>query len=146
MGDDVAPSVKVHHSKSVLRVRPDTSGASRDAVVAKWYRELLKAAAPHLIETRTPRVKVKAAGFSVQHMKTEWGSCDPEALTIRLNAELARKPQECLEYAVLHELAHLREPTHGPRFVALMDHNRPSWRETRALLNRLPAKHERWSY
>jgi len=79
-------------------------------------------------------------------MKTKWGSCNPPARTIRLNTELAKKPRECLEYIVVHELAHLRERTHGPRFVAIMDRMLPNWRETRELLNRLPARHESWVY
>ena len=79
-------------------------------------------------------------------MKTKWGSCNPAAGTIRLNTELAKKPKECLEYIVLHEMIHLLEPTHGPRFLALMDSFIPAWRDTRALLNRLPARHEQWNY
>ena len=40
----------------------------------------------------------------VQRMKTKWGSCNPSARTIRLNTDLAKKPRECLEYIVVHEL------------------------------------------
>ena len=83
--------------------------------------------------------------FYVQHMKTKWGSCNPAAGTIRLNTELAKKPRECLEYIVLHEMVHLLEPTHGPKFVKLMDLFMPSWRATRDLLNSLPARHEQWN-
>jgi hypothetical protein len=79
-------------------------------------------------------------------MRTKWGSCTPAAGNIRLNTELAKKPRECLEYIVLHEMVHLLERTHGPRFVALMDQLMPQWRQTRTLLNRLPARHEEWSY
>jgi hypothetical protein len=82
----------------------------------------------------------------VQRMKTKWGSCNPPGGTIRLNTELARKPPECLEYLVVHELTHLREPTHSPRFVALMDQFLPAWRSVRQTLNRLPVRHEDWEY
>jgi hypothetical protein len=47
---------------------------------------------------------------------------------------------------VLHEMLHLIERTHGPRFVALMDQFMPQWRQTRKLLNSLPARHDRWTY
>lgn len=47
----------------------------------------------------------------VQRMKTKWGSCNPSARTIRLNTDLAKKPRECLEYIVVHELVHPLEPT-----------------------------------
>ena len=63
-----------------------------------------------------------------------------------MNTELAKKPQECLEYVIVHELAHLIETTHGPRFIAVMDEALPNWRETRELLNRLPTRHEDWSF
>jgi predicted metal-dependent hydrolase len=79
-------------------------------------------------------------------MRTRWGSCNPNAGTIRLNAELAKKPRECLEYIVVHELAHMLEPTHNARFAALMDGFLPGWPHRRELLNRLPVRHEDWNY
>ncbi len=79
-------------------------------------------------------------------MKTKWGSCNPHAGTIRVNTELARKPPECLEYLVVHELAHLLEPMHNARFLALMERFLPSWRSVRQTLNRLPVRHEDWEY
>ena len=54
-------------------------------------------------------------------MKTKWGSCQPESRSIRLNTELAKKPPQCLEYILAHELIHLREPTHNAEFVRLID-------------------------
>ena len=49
--------------------------------------------------------------FFVQRMKTKWGSCNDRAGTIRLNTELAKKPPECLEYIIVHEMVHLLAPT-----------------------------------
>ena len=141
-----APGVQHHHSKLFVHVRPGTDEMTREEVVAGWYRQLLKTAVPALIEAWEPRLKVKVSGFYVQQMKTKWGSCNPSSGTIRLNTELAKKPRECIEYIVVHEMIHLIEPTHGPRFIALMDRFMPAWRETRELLNRLPARHERWNY
>jgi len=79
-------------------------------------------------------------------MKTKWGSCNPGVGAIRLNTELAKKPKQCLDYIVLHEMVHLLEPTHGPKFVNQMDRFMPNWRTTRDLLNSLPARHEQWRY
>ena len=143
---DIAPSVQLRHSKLLVHVRPGTDEATREAVVANWYRQLLKTAVPPLIETWELRLNVTVRGFFVQQMKTKWGSCNPSSGTIRLNTELAKKPRECIEYIVVHEMIHLIEPTHGPRFIALMDRFMPAWRETRERLNRLPARHERWNY
>ena len=79
-------------------------------------------------------------------MKTRWGSCNPNAGSIRLNTELAKKPPRCLEYIVVHEMTHLLEPTHSGRFVALMDRHMSAWSFHRDELNRLPVKHETWTY
>ena len=79
-------------------------------------------------------------------MKTKWGSCNPRARTIRLNTDFAKKPRECLEYIVAHELAHLLEPAHNARFLALMDQFMPKWKHHRQALTRLPVRHESWEY
>jgi len=75
-------------------------------------------------------------------MKTLWGSCSPERGSIRINLELAKKPPECLEYILVHELVHLIERTHNARFIARMDKHMPDWRHRRDELNRLPVPHE----
>jgi len=47
---------------------------------------------------------------------------------------------------VVHELAHLLEPSHNDRFTAILEHTHPNWRQRKALLNRLPVRHEEWVY
>ena len=143
---DGPPSVQLRHSQLLLSVRPGTDETAREAIVSNWYRQLLKAEVPPLIAAWEPRLDVTVNGFYVQQMKTKWGGCNPIARNLRLNTELAKKPKECLEYIVVHEMSHLLEPTHGARFLALMDRFLPAWRNTRALLNSLPARHERWNY
>jgi predicted metal-dependent hydrolase len=144
--ENVAPSAQIKHGTLLLTVRPGADDDTKGVVVAAWYRQILKGAAAPLIETWEPLLQVTVNGFFVQQMKTKWGSCNPTARTIRLNTELAKKRQECLEYVVLHEMVHLLEPTHNQRFLTLMDRFMPTWRDTRELLNRLPARHELWGY
>jgi len=111
-----------------------------------WARRLLKAAAaPHLKHWER-LIGVHVEKVFVQRMKTKWGSCNQGARTIRLNTELAKKPPECLEYIIVHELVHLIEPTHNARFVALMEEFMPKWQQHRDMLNRLPVRHESWLY
>jgi predicted metal-dependent hydrolase len=43
-------------------------------------------------------------------------------------------------------MAHLLEPTHNSRFIALMDMFMPNWQFHREVLNRLPVRHESWEY
>lgn len=108
--------------------------------------ERLKEAVPALLARWQPLLGMEVERWFVQRMKTTWGSCNHHARTIRLNTELAKKPPECLEYIVVHELVHLLEPTHNARFVALMDRFMPKWQFHRQVLNRLPVRQETWSY
>jgi hypothetical protein len=73
-------------------------------------------------------------------------SCTPKSRNIRLNTDLAKKPHDCLEYILVHEMVHLLEPSHNARFVSLMDSFVPKWQFYRDELNRLPVRHEHWDY
>ena len=143
---DSPPKIELRHSRMVLQVRPGTSTERRREIVAEWYRTQLKAAAKPLIEKWEPVMGVKVDRVFVQRMKTKWGGCSRDSANIRLNTELAKKPRECLEYIVVHELAHLVEPTHNSRFIGVMDKLMPNWRFHRQQLNRLPVRHEEWIY
>ncbi len=143
---DAAPEVELKHNKMILRIRPAASQERKHDILDEWYREQLKAAAPALIAKWEPLMGVKVERFFVQRMKTKWGSCSPDSRNIRLNTDLAKKPPECLEYIVVHEMVHLLEPTHNSRFVALMDQFMPKWRFYKDQLNKLPVRHENWIY
>ena len=122
------------------------SQAGKDALLARWYRDEIRARTLELIAKWELILGVKVKQLFVQQMKTKWGSCNSCASTIRLNTELAKKPLECLEYIVVHEMIHLLEPTHNARFVALMDQSMPRWQFLRQKLNRLPVRHVDWDY
>ena len=143
---EVAPVVRRRPGKLILQVRPGADEKTRQAVLDDFYRELIKHEAPAIIAKWEPVLGVQVNRLFVQHMKTKWGSCNPLASTIRLNTDLAKKPMECLEYIVAHEMVHLLEPTHNSKFVALMDRFMPLWRQYRDQLNRLPVRHEEWEY
>ena len=143
---DGALAVELKHSRMVLQVRPGTSNEKKQAILEAWYREQIKQAALPLIAKWERLLRVRVAKVHVQHMKTKWGGCNPAARSIRLNTELARKPRECLEYIVVHEMAHLLEPTHNARFIALMDRIMPNWQLRRIQLNQLPVRHDEWTY
>ena len=74
--------------------------------------------------------------WRVRALKSLWGSCHIRRRHILSNADLARAPNELLEYVVVHELTHLKVPNHGPRFRALMDERLPGWQRLRRRLNR----------
>jgi hypothetical protein len=143
---DEAPSVELRHKLMVLKVRPRTDKAACLAIIEAWYRHQVKEAAGSLVAKWEPTLNVKLNRVFVQRMKTKWGSCNAASRNIRLNTDLAKKPPDCLEYTVVHELVHLLEPTHNTRFIALMDRFMPKWQFQRQLLNRLPVRQEDWGY
>ena len=93
-----------------------------------------------------PMMGVQVGRVFVQKMKTKWGSCNAGTRSIRLNTDLAKKPAQCLEYIVVHEMVNMLERHHDDRFTALMDEYLPHWRQFRKLLNTAPLGHETWSY
>jgi len=130
----------------ILHVGPRTTDDTRHSIVAQWYRNQVKAAVPDLIAKWEPLLGVKVERVFVQKMKTKWGNCNPNTRSIRLNTDIAKKPRECLEYIVLHEMVHLIERHHNDRFREYMDQLLPQWYRYKGALNAAPLAHERWGY
>jgi hypothetical protein len=129
-----------------LYVHPETSAEQREQVLQRWYRKQLKALIPSLLDKWQVVLGVQAADWGIKKMKTKWGACTIEARRIWINLELAKKPVQCLEYIIVHELVHLLERHHNDRFQDLMDQCMPQWRLLREELNRGPLGHENWEY
>lgn len=141
------PEVKLLKSgKLKMFVRPGSSIEIKEKVLNAWYREELKKVIPVLLDKWQPIVGKKARDWGIKKMKTKWGSCNVEQRRIWLNLELAKKPPECLEYILVHELVHLHERHHNLRFKDLLDQFLPSWRVRRNTLNTSPLAHDEWEY
>ena len=136
--------VEVDGDRLLLYVPEATATDRRRELLDRWYREELRRALPTLIAKWAPKLGVPTPKWSIRRMKTKWGSCNRETGHIWFNVELAKKHPESLEYLVVHELTHLLERGHGPRFVALMDSALPDWRARRDHLNAAPLPHEEW--
>lgn len=100
------------------------------AEVAQW-RAVVQACVPALVAAWEPIMGVKAGQLAYRNMTSRWGSCQPSTGRICINVRLALYPPECLEYVVVHELCHLLERGHGPRFHQLMDRFMPDWKQRR---------------
>lgn len=144
--NDAAPAVELKQNKMRLQIRAGTSEKKKQAIVDEWYRGLVKRTVASLLAKWEPLMGVKVERFFVQKMKTKWGSCNAEPKSIRLNTELAKKPPECLEYILVHEMAHLIVRRHDDHFTSLMDHYLPNWRVVRQTLNAAPLAHIDWDY
>jgi predicted metal-dependent hydrolase len=114
-----------------LNISPRSSVVKRERAMLNWYRAYLKKEIPPLIKRWEKIIGVRVEEWGVKRMKTRWGSCNPRARRIWLNLELAKKPPRCLEYVVVHEMAHLLEGSHNRRFKELMSQFMPDWRTIR---------------
>jgi predicted metal-dependent hydrolase len=129
-----------------LHVPLGCSRTERLRILDRWYRTQLREVADSLFTEWELRVGVKANFWGIKRMKTKWGSCNHKASRIWINAELAKKPIECLEFIIVHELIHLIEPSHNEKFLKLMDKHLPNWETIRKTLNSNPLAHEKWQY
>ena len=129
-----------------LFVPKGASRVKRQRVLDQWYRKELKLIIPPLISKWEQIMDLKVAAWWVKKMKTRWGTCNPTARRIWINLELAKKPVQCLEHIVVHEMVHLLERRHDERFIGYMDKFLPQWRSHKDLLNRFPLRHEKWEY
>lgn len=135
-----------NNAKMFIYVNPNTSRDNRALVVNSWYRQEIKKVIPVLLDKWQPIIGKQVDDWRVKKMKTKWGSCNIAAKRIWINLELAKKPPECLEYILVHELVHLHERHHNENFMRLMDKYLPNWRLSRDILKSEPLAHENWEY
>ena len=130
------PKVALDSTTINLYVRYGSIEEQRERVLINWYRQQLKAELPQIIAKWEKVIGVKTNDWGVKKMKTRWGTCNTQAKRIWLNLELVKKPQQCLEYVVVHELVHLLEPKHNARFWNYMSKFMPNWQQYQLELDR----------
>jgi len=146
--EGAGPSRVTLRGKSILdlHARPGTTPEDREQIIHRWYRQQLKILIPPLIVKWEEKLGVQVSAWGIKRMKTKWGTCNTDARRVWFNLELAKKPERCLEYLVIHELLHLLERHHNDNFKALLDQHCPHWKSIRDELNQTPLGHEEWSY
>jgi predicted metal-dependent hydrolase len=144
---ETSPKVMLKGKKIIeLHIRPNTTAEKRHELLTEWYRQELKKDIPKLIAKWEAILNVKVEDWQVKQMKTQWGSCNIAKKRIWVNLELAKKPEHCLEYIIVHEMVHLLERHHNERFLYYMDTHLPMWRQLKKELNKLPYSHADWVY
>lgn len=137
--------ISIHKSKGmILFVRPGSTAERREKILTEWYRDELKKIVAARIEKWETDLGVTVKAFGVRKMKTRWGSCNPKAGRILINLEMIKKPERCIDYIVLHEMAHLIEKRHNDRFREILTHHMPRWQTYRDELNEAPLGHDEW--
>lgn len=109
-----------------------------EALLKEWYRVSLKEIIPPLIEKWCKRMQIEPPSFEVKSMPKRWGSCSKVKRHILFNLELAKKPIECIDYIVIHEMIHLMERNHTDRFYRLLNTYQPRWERIKDMLNEYP--------
>jgi hypothetical protein len=125
-------------TKIIMTVPEGTNGEARERLFTEWYRQELKRVLEPVIIRCEKKTGVHADEFRIKNMKTRWGTCNIEKRRIWINLQLAKKPMECLDYVVIHELVHLLETNHTHRFHSLVEEYCPTWREAKKLLTIMP--------
>lgn len=116
---------------------PENKELSRKTLYSFYRRELRKKI-EGFIAQYSQSMSLDLPEFKIRTMKTKWGSCATDSKRLWFNIELAKKPLECIEYIVVHEMVHLLERNHNKRFVLLMDRYYPNWQVQKKVLNELP--------
>lgn len=130
------PKVMIRDQKFIdLLVSRDSDREKRKKVINDWYREQLRIKILELGKKWEKIIGVEAKEWRIKKMKTRWGSCSIKSRRIWLNLGLAKRPDHCLEYVIVHELVHFLEPRHNSRFKAYMDHFMPQWNNYKKELN-----------
>ena len=144
---NAGPKVEIRNKTYIdLYVRVGSTLEQREKVLTEWYRRQLKDQIPSLIDKWQKIIGIKVNDWGIKKMKTKWGTCTIASCRIWLNLELAKKPEHCLEYIIVHEMIHLIERNHTDRFVAYMNKFMPQWHLYKEELNRSMLSHEIWSY
>lgn len=128
-------SLVLSGNDAILTVRKESTVRQRESYVNEWYRELLKEKISLYLTKWEKTTGLHCDSWRTKYMTTRWGTCNIEKKRLWFNLQLAKKPLECLEYVILHELAHLKEKTHNKDFVAILDSYMPNWREVKSKLN-----------
>ena len=128
----------VREDEIVLRVPLGATREVRARALDRWLRQEARRVFGLEVARWEPRLGVAVAQLGIKRMKTRWGTCNPTAKRVWLNLALLERPRHCLEYVVVHELAHLLVPHHGPAFWAVVERHLPHWREAKRELSRTP--------
>ena len=130
--------IKLSDDKIILVIKDKDQ--DRGQIVMSYLRKVLYNKALEFINRYEKIMGVHAEQLRIKKMKTRWGTCNIEAKRIWINYELVKYPIECLEHIVVHELTHLLETNHTPRFYALLGKYYPNFRENDKLIKEFSKK------
>lgn len=99
-------------------------------ILRRWYRGQ---AHREIIPRVCSYAQLLSVGFNriaIKDQRTVWGSCSRKG-NLNFNYRLVMAPEKVLEYIIVHELSHLKEPNHSPRFWKVVESVMPDYRAVR---------------
>lgn len=112
--------------------------AARKRALQERLRAIAREEFAAEVGTRSRSMAVPEPTVHVRRMTSRWGTCHVHAGKVYLNLALVTRPRECLEYVVVHELAHLVVPDHSRRFWQVVERYLPGWRAAQRRLKEQP--------
>lgn len=119
-------------------VRPSAEAQHIEAVLYAWYKDEVTPVIADMVKRFGEKIGIMPEHWEVRRMQSRWGSCSMAKRKILFNIELAKKPKECIEYVVLHEMCHLLCRTHSKVFKKMLDDYLPNWVTVKDKLNEFP--------
>ncbi len=104
----------------------------------KWLREKASKAIVESFDKMYEKVKIfniAKPELKIRKMKSRWGSCNTVKKKITINEELIKAPKDCIDYVVLHELAHLLYRGHNKKFYNFIYSIMPDWKEKKRIID-----------
>ena len=124
--------VTLSNGKLILSVKDKYQ--DREQIVTRELRKVVYNKCLEFLNKYEKLMNVHVEQLRIKKMKTRWGTCNIEAKRIWINYELVKYPVECLEHTIVHELTHLLETNHTPRFYTLLGKYYPNYRENDKLI------------
>ena len=124
--------VTLSNDKLILSVKDKYQ--DREQIVTRELRKVVYNKCLVFLNKYEKLMNVYVEQLRIKKMKTRWGTCNIEAKRIWINYELVKYPVECLEHTIVHELTHLLETNHTPRFYTLLGKYYPNYRENDKLI------------
>ena len=125
---------KVTLSNDKLNLSVKDKYQDREQIVTRELRKVVYNKCLEFLNKYEKLMNVHVEQLRIKKMKTRWGTCNIEAKRIWINYELVKYPVECLEHTIVHELTHLLETNHTPRFYTLLGKYYPNYRENDKLI------------
>jgi predicted metal-dependent hydrolase len=118
---------------ALLVQTPSAGTAGARQVLQRWLKQEAEVALRQQVAALGTRMGLQAKRIYVRNLRSKWGACWPGG-SLSFNYRLVMAPPAVLDYVVVHELAHLRQPNHSPDFWAIVGEHCAGYRDARRWL------------